>query len=70
MELKDVYRWTREYTWGIDLSKIDWVVMDTYQLMDSRNFDLENQFSIAIDNQKGQIKSLKKMDACPPRLYL
>lgn len=34
MELKDIYRWTREYTWGIDASKIEWVVMDTYHLME------------------------------------
>ena len=34
MELNDIYRFTREYTWGIDLSKIEWVVMDTYHLMD------------------------------------
>jgi len=45
-------------------------VTDAYQLIDSRNFDLENQFAVALDNQKGQIKALKKMDACPPRLYL
>ena len=52
MELKDVYRWTREYTWGIDLSKIDWVVMDTYQLMDffDNNYLDYNSWNYATDD--------------------
>lgn len=32
MELSDVYKWTRQYTWGINLNKIEWIVLDPDEL--------------------------------------
>lgn len=32
MELKDVYRWIREYTWGINISDIEWLVLDNKEM--------------------------------------
>ena len=32
MELRDIYRWTREYTWGINLKNIEWIVLNSEEL--------------------------------------
>lgn len=32
MELKDIYKWTRDYTWGINLNKIQWMVLNPEEL--------------------------------------
>ncbi len=32
MELSDIYRWTREYTWGINLKNIEWIVLNSEEL--------------------------------------
>lgn len=32
MELKDIYKWIREYTWGIKIENIEWIVLGTDEL--------------------------------------
>ena len=33
MELKDIYKWIREYTWGIDISNIEWLLLDNSEML-------------------------------------
>ena len=32
MELKHIYKWTRDYTLGVNLNKIEWIVLNPEEL--------------------------------------